>query len=394
MSKTVQTNLQECLAEVIDNRGVTPHKRNTEWQDFGIPVYSANNIKTTGLQNLDTIRYIPEKIYSSWMKTPLEKGDILLTSEAPAGEVYYWDSNEKIVVGQRLYGLKVKDNINSKYLKYYLQSSVGQKAIQTQQSGSTVFGISAKTFPLIKVFLPGKDEQDKIGNLLYSIDSNIALNNKINENLQQQAKLLYDYWFNQFEFPNEEEKPYKSSGGKMVWNEELKREIPEGWEVKELADLIIEKNKSTIQTKQVDNKGDVPFFTSGESVLLTNDYLVEGFNCYLSTGGNANVKMYNGNASYSTDTWCITSKEEHKYLLALYLKSIEPYLDIKFFAGTGLKHLQKPLLKKELIVIPSENILGVFNTVISNQFIQISKNTIENNKLSQLRDWLLKFIIN
>ena len=84
----IETTLQDCLRAVIDNRGVTPHKRGTEWQDYGVPVLSANNVKTTGLQKLDEIRYIPEEIYPAWMKIPLEKGDIILTSEAPAGGLH------------------------------------------------------------------------------------------------------------------------------------------------------------------------------------------------------------------------------------------------------------------------------------------------------------------
>ena len=230
----IETTLQDCLRAVIDNRGVTPHKRGTEWQDYGVPVLSANNVKTTGLQKLDEIRYIPEEIYPAWMKIPLEKGDIILTSEAPAGEVFYWDSDKKVALGQRLYGLKVKAEINSKYLKYYLQSSVGQKAIQGQNSGSTVFGIAAATFPHIVVNLPEREDQDNISELLYSIDSKISNNNAICSNLEAMAKLLYDYWFVQFDFPDENGKPYKSSGGKMVWNAELKREIPAGWNVNRL----------------------------------------------------------------------------------------------------------------------------------------------------------------
>ena len=148
-----KVSLDDCLDYVIDNRGVTPHKRNTEWSKTGIPVLSANNVKSSGLQKLNEIRYVPAEIYSSWMKMPLEKGDILLTSEAPAGEVMYWDSDQKVIVGQRLYGLKVKKNINPKYLKYYLESQTGQNEIRRHESGSTVFVISAKTFSNIMVTL-------------------------------------------------------------------------------------------------------------------------------------------------------------------------------------------------------------------------------------------------
>lgn len=186
-----EVSLADCLDYVIDNRGVTPHKRNTEWSNYGIPVISANNVKTSGLQKMDEIRYISSEIYSSWMKKPLEKGDILLTSEAPAGEVMYWDSDEKIIVGQRLYGLKVKKEINSKYLKYYLESQTGQKEIKKHESGSTVFGISAKTFSAIKITLPSRRKQDKIGEILYSIDKQIERNNEMVQKLQNMELGIY-----------------------------------------------------------------------------------------------------------------------------------------------------------------------------------------------------------
>ena len=85
----MRVSLQDCIKTVIDNRGVTPHKKGTEWQDSGIMVLSANNVKTSGLQNMDQVRFISEEIYSSWMKIPLEKGDLILTSEAPAGGLTY-----------------------------------------------------------------------------------------------------------------------------------------------------------------------------------------------------------------------------------------------------------------------------------------------------------------
>lgn len=190
-----QISLEDCLAYVIDNRGVTPHKRKTEWVDKGIPVLSANNVKTNGLQKINEIRYISDDIYSSWMKKPLEKGDILLTSEAPAGEVMYRDSDEKVIVGQRLYGLKIKKTISSKYLKYYLESQIGQKEIKKHESGSTVFGISAKTFSNIKVTLPDRDIQNKIGEILYSIDTQIKRNNSMVQKLQVLAHAIFNRFF-------------------------------------------------------------------------------------------------------------------------------------------------------------------------------------------------------
>ena len=222
--------LSSFLELVIDHRGKTPKKLGSDWAENGYRAISALNIKSDGLVKTDSIRFIDEPTYRRWMKVEIEKGDILLTSEAPAGEAFLWDNDEKIVLSQRVFGLRVNDRIYNKYLLYYFRSYGGKNEIQRYSSGSTVFGISAKMFELIQVRYPSLTAQKNIGDLLHAIDKKIAINNKINGELESMAKLIYDYWFVQFDFPDENGKPYKSSGGKMVYNEELKREIPERWE--------------------------------------------------------------------------------------------------------------------------------------------------------------------
>ena len=233
-----QTSLSKCLSLIIDYRGRTPKKLGLDWSDDGYRAISANNVKFSGLAKIDDIKFGNQELYDLWMKKEVKKGDLLLTSEAPSGQVMIWDSDEKIILSQRLYALRVNDNFDNKYLKYYIQSEMGQKEIIKNNSGSTVFGISAKTFDNIIVYHPIKDIQEKIGNLLYTIDKKIALNKQINARLEEMAKTLYDYWFVQFDFPDANGKPYKSSGGDMVFDETLKREIPKGWEVKQISHWI------------------------------------------------------------------------------------------------------------------------------------------------------------
>lgn len=233
-----QTSLSKCLSLIIDYRGRTPKKLGLDWSDDGYRAISANNVKFSGLTKIDDIKFGNQELYDLWMKKEVKKGDLLLTSEAPSGQVMIWDSDEKIILSQRLYALRVNDNFDNKYLKYYIQSEIGQKEIIKNNSGSTVFGISAKTFDNIIVYHPIKDIQEKIGNLLYTIDKKIALNKQINARLEEMAKTLYDYWFVQFDFPDTNGKPYKSSGGEMVFDETLKREIPKGWEVKQISHWI------------------------------------------------------------------------------------------------------------------------------------------------------------
>ena len=171
---------------------------------------------------------------------------------------------------------------------------------------------------------------------------------------------------------------------------EFANKIPNGC----IGDLLIENKKSSIKVGEAKNvKGDYPFFTSGDSILEWNDYLVNGRNLFLNTGGNAGVKFYVGKAMYSTDTWCITTEKYSDYLY-LYFKLISKDLDRKFFHGSGLKHLQKSLLKQEQIYIPSEDEINKFNNNVQSMFDTISSNTIEIKKLTELKDFLLPMLMN
>ena len=245
----------------------------------------------------------------------------------------------------------------------------------------------------VKIPMIPYEEQVKIGNIFSLIDRKIVNNNKINFELESMAKTLYNYWFLQFDFPNENGKPYKSSGGKMVWNEELKREIPEGWKVSKIGDILEEANKSKIKVNDAKEKGKYPFFTSGEKILCYDDYLVKGFNIFLNTGGNPDIKAYMGKCAYSTDTWCVSAKE-YSYILFYYLLKLMPQFEQLFFAGSGLKHLQKDFLKNQYILLPDEKVLRNFNNICELIWKKITNCLIENQELVSLRDFLLPLLMN
>lgn len=162
-----------------------------------------------------------------------------------------------------------------------------------------------------------------------------------------------------------------------------------------LKDILIEKDKSQIQVNNVqDVTGIVPFFTSGESILYTNEKLATGFNIFLSTGGNAKVQAYYGDVSYSTDTWCVTAKNNLQFYLFGYFKHIESQMDRLYFHGTGLKHLQKPIFLKSRINISDAVSLEKYNAVVKPIYRQIS--IIEQSviHLQRLKNKLLPLLIN
>ena len=261
-------------------------------------------------------------------------------------------------------GFNANSNESSELFMYYVFEYI-RNSIQNSASGSIQDNINIEYLTGLNFKVPDKQNQDKITNLLGVIDGKILLNRKINDNLSAMA---YDTYMHTFYG--------KKPNGK-------------------LSDILVENDKSKVQVGEAkESDGEYPFFTSGEAILRWKEHFVDGRNCFLNTGGNADVKFYVGKAAYSTDTWCISANQNLGDYLYLLLLSIKPELNKKFFQGTGLKHLQKPLLKDRPIYIPTTDEITTFNSQIPHWFDIIAENTRENQHLTALRDWLLPMLMN
>lgn len=409
--------LAKCLSLVIDNRGKTPKAALT---DKKYRIISANNVKFNGLEKENKISYGDQQTYDTWMNVEFRKGDILLTSEAPAGQAMLWDSDEKIIVAQRLFGLRTNDLVDSKYLKYYLQSPTGQFEIYKHSSGSTVFGISAKMFDQILVRFPDKATQIKVSDVLYQIDKKIDINKKIISRLDELAKTIFEYWFNQFNFPDQNNKPYKSSGGKLKWNELLRRDIPEGWTADRLKKHIKIDRGISYKSSEIVDQG-VPLINLN-SFYLTGAYKAEGIK-FFNGAINENKKLLPGNLVISTTdvtrnaliigksfllpnifesdviASCDVARVEvgenlDSTYLDMIFNSLEYHNYIKGFAsGTLVLHLDTKGIDWYKVVIPDKKVLDQF-AKIKNEFeIKKSLAIKENFELNKLRDLLLPLLI-
>lgn len=224
------------ICEVYDGPHATPKKT------VDGPVYlGIDAITDDGKINAKEFAHLSEEDYIKWTKrvTP-QYGDIVFSYEATLGRYALIPKDFYGCLGRRLAIIRnVSKDIDTLWLYYYFLSPEWKQFIQSKIiKGSTVNRISVEDFPTYTVPNISIKVQRKIANILSKIDEKIALNNNINDNLEQQAKLIYDYWFTQFDFPDENGKPYCSSGGKMVWNEQLKRNIPENWNVVPLLKLV------------------------------------------------------------------------------------------------------------------------------------------------------------
>lgn len=175
------SSLAECVAAVIDHRGLTPKKLGGNWAEVGYRAISAKNIKDGKLVQVDSMHLVDETMYHRWMSEEVERGDILITSEAPFGEVLFWDSDEKPVLSQRVFGLKPNKSIcDSRYLYYWMKGPLFQGELHGRATGTTVIGLRQPELLKCSVLLPSLDAQKQIGLVLGRIDDAIALNTKLN----------------------------------------------------------------------------------------------------------------------------------------------------------------------------------------------------------------------
>jgi len=405
---------------IIDYRGKTPKKLGGDWSEVldGVPALSAKNIKGGQIVSQDSIRKVDLEMYKKWMKEEVKKGDILLTSEAPMGESYFWNTDDKIVLSQRLFAIRAnKDLCVPRFLYFYIQSPLFQSELYKRASGSTASGIKQTQLVDTEILLPSLDIQGDIVDILSSLDDQIELNRKMNEVLEEMGQMLFRHWFVEFEFPwdfkkNEfswDGKPYKSSGGEMVESE--LGEIPKEWEVKKCLDICdFIKSGSTPRRNNpafwLDGK--IPWVKSGElrdNILIDtaesiNREGLDGSSCKLIPEMSVLIAIYAAptvgqlaiNGIPVTTNQAITSLVPSKEIGPGYiyysLKQYRGYFN-NISAGAAQQNISKDIVENTKVAVGSELLMKSFSSSI-NEFLVLRKVLVEEiDNLTQTRDLLL-----
>ena len=212
----------------------------------------------------------------------------------------------------------------------------------------------------------------------------------LNHNLEAMAKQLYDYWFVQFDFPDENGKPYKSSGGKMVWNEKLKREIPEGWDDVILNDFLIIKNG---RDHKLLATGNYPVYGSGGEMRRVSAYLYNGEAILMPRKGSLNNIMYVNKAFWTVDTMFYSEMKIPNCAKYVFF-AIKDIDFTRWDSGTGVPSMTASLLYSIPLVKPNDLILQTFDNVLLPIFQKLEKVQLENENLTKLRDSLLPLLMN
>lgn len=372
-----EVTLGEITNLVIDYRGKTPLKLGSSWSDSGYRALSAKNIKTGQIVAEDSIRFVDEELYRKWMKDEVNRGDILITSEAPFGQIYYWDSDEKIVLSQRLFDVRLNDEVCHKYVYYFMTSHRYQKDLEGRATGTTVTGLRQPELLKSTILLPPLSAQRSIASILSSLDRKIELNNKINADLEEMAQAIFKNWFVDFE-------PFK--GGKFV-DSELGM-IPEGWKVVKLGDFFpVKTGKKDANTASVNGK--YPFFSCSQNALCTDSYSFDCDAILVAGNGDFNVKWYSGKFDAYQRTYVLIPYNK-KLLALLYYVVKRNLLTITSKArGSVIRFITKGNLTDFEFAIPRDlennEIVDVFKSINE----KIFANNKENSRLSLLRDTLL-----
>lgn len=397
--------LKECV-EILDSKRIPLSSSERKRLKKIYPYYGAQGI----------IDYVENYIFDGEYILIAEDGNNLKSLQqniATWVEGKFWVNNHAHILGK-------KKGYNLRYI-YYLLSILDLRGYIT---GSAQPKLNQENLAGIQLQLPNINRQNKVAQILSCIDNKIEINSKINSELEEMAKTIYDYWFLQFEFPYEEGKPYKSSGGKMVWNEEVKREIPVGWKVKKIGETFSSSRGISYNSKNLGEKG-VPMINLA-SFKPGGGYKIEGIKTFSGDYDEDKcLKAYDlvmcntqqtaidyskdiiGNAflipdifesdivsSHHVTTIKVKNENIKYYLCSLFnTKHFHRYI-AGFTNGTNILGLLFNGVENYKCEIPDEKILerySIFCRDIEKRKSQIIK---ENQELTSLRDFLLPLLMN
>ena len=372
----------------------------SDYVQHGVPFYRSKEvIEISSGKNISEQLFISSEKYSEIKsKFPVpQENDVLITAVGTIGEILVVkDPNFYFKDGNLIWLRNINfDIINIDYLYYFLKSDLFQKTIKYNNIGAVQKALTIDFLKTVKITLPSLDDQRKLVSVLKSIDKKIQTNNQINQELEAMAKTLYDYWFVQFDFPDQNGKPYKSSGGKMVYHPELKREIPEGWGVESVGNLLDKVTKAEkIENNSIEFIGEIPVIDQSQKYIagFTNNEkaLLQPQDGHVIFGDHTRVVKYiNFDYARGADgTQVLISNNENISNVLLY-HMIEDF-DLSNYGYA--RHFK--FLKEKLVIVPDKKISLQFANKADVIYKKIRNNIFENQELTQLRDWLLPMLMN
>ncbi|EFB2628484.1 restriction endonuclease subunit S [Enterobacter ludwigii] len=381
------------------------------FKTHGVPIIRGNNLTTDFKKfNDDGFVFLTEE-KADELKSDAIKGDILFTAAGTIGQVGMIPQSAKYdryVISNKQLRFRVDPKkAEPDYVYYWLASPWIYKTIIDRNTGSTVPLINLGIIKSLPVSLP-KDiiEQKKIASVLANIDEKIVLNNRINAELEAMAKTLYDYWFVQFDFPDANGKPYKTSGGKMMYNATLKREIPAGWAVNTLSQIanITMGQSPAGESYNEDGIGTLFFqgstdfgwlFPTPRQYTTSPARMAKKGDILLSVRAPVgDMNIANADCCIGRGLAALNSKSRSDGFLFYVMKYFKQVFDRRNAEGTTFGSMTKDDLHSLQVVCPDPGLLKRYDDIVSEYNKMIFTRSLENQALIKLRDWLLPLLMN
>ena len=353
-------------------------------------------------------------------KFTIHKGQVAITKDSETRHdigipCYMADDLENTVLGYHCALISPNPELlDGQYLNAYLNSRMAKEYFANNATGSGMrYTLSIDTINDIQLYLPSIQEQKRIGHLFADIDRKIALNREINRNLEAMARQLYDYWFVQFDFPDENGRPYKSSGGKMVWNDKLKREIPQGWFADNI--LLISEIKvggtPSKAKKEYWDGGKIPFFgptdvKDSTYQLDTTDHITqagldhcasslfkEGDIILTARGSIGKLVIVGMNMAMNQSCYALSPKYHNTPYLYFLSKELIEWMKAKG-SGSVFKSFNAQDVENSILCIALQTIIEKFTALVQPIFNRIRNNSEAINELQRQRDELLPLLMN
>ena len=398
------TPLTELLIAIVDNRGKTVPTSN-----YGTPLIATNCIKHSSIYpTFDNVRYVNEEVMQNWFRAHPKPNDIIFVNKGTPGRVCLVPDPVSFCFAQDMMGFRCDPKkIDYQYLFAVLRSKFIQQKIENFHVGLVIPHFRKGDLDHIKIpRLSSRQLELAVGNLYLNLSKKIEINNQINAELEAMAKTLYDYWFIQFDFPNADCKPYKSSGGKMVYNEVLKREIPERWEAKVLADIANITMGQSPSGSSYNSEGIGTIFFQGSTDFgwlfpTTRQYTTEPNRMAKKGDILLSVRAPVGTMNIAKDDCCIgrglaalnskTGSDSFLFYVMQYYKQIFDYRNSE---GTTFGSINKDDLHSLPLAYPTSDLLNKYDEIVSQSNKLVFEKGMENIQLEELRDWLLPMLMN
>ena len=384
--------------------GLTPRGGNSVYTDNGISLIRSHNVLDMDFST-ENLAYIDEVQAEKLKNVIVEKNDILLniTGDSIARCTIVPEEILPARVNQHVSIIRCKNTEQSKYVMYYLQY-IKKYLLQISKVGGTRNALTKEAISKLPIKI--SEDWNRISTILDNIDRKIKINNQINLELEAMAKILYDYWFVQFDFPDQNGKPYKSSGGKMVYNPKLKREIPEGWGVEKLRDFCqyvsekVDSSELNIENyvgtdNMIEDMGGIELTTSipksGTSTKFSvGDILISNIRPYFKK-----IWLSDRTGGCSADVLCIRTKKiiPKEFVYATLARDDFFNYDVAGSKGSKMPRGDKKHIM-EYPVVFEFGIVEQYSEIVKPIYEAVHKNNNQNQELTQLRDWLLPMLMN